>query len=129
MREDEEAERVLGLGAPLERVWVTGNTKFDALASPRSELDDPVLREALGMPEGTPVLIAGSTHEGEEEKIFSIYKRLLVEHPNLRIVVAPRYVDRASKIAALAHAQGLTVALRSHGNSGRAQAVILDTIG
>ena len=34
MREDEEAERALSLGAPLERVWVTGNTKFDALAVP-----------------------------------------------------------------------------------------------
>ena len=36
MREDDEAERALSLGAPLERVWVTGNTKFDALAVPRA---------------------------------------------------------------------------------------------
>src|SRR5215472_9221078 len=66
MREDEEAERVLGLGAPLERVWVTGNTKFDALA-PASlpAQDDAGLRNALGLPHRAPVLIAGSTHEGE----------------------------------------------------------------
>lgn len=130
MREDDEAERVLGLGAPLERVWVTGNTKFDALTSPYTEeSDDPALREALGLRPGTPVLIAGSTHEGEEDKLFGIYKRLLLEHPRLRLVVAPRYVDRATKIAASAVAQGLTSALRSQGNTKEAQVVILDTIG
>src|SRR5262249_5568403 len=80
MREDEEAERVLGLGAPLERVWVTGNTKFDALAAPAHEREDVELRRALGLPIDAPVLIAGSTHEGEEEALLEVYRRLLVEH-------------------------------------------------
>ena len=47
MREDDEAERVLGLGAPLERVWVTGNTKFDALAEPTQVTGDDALRRAI----------------------------------------------------------------------------------
>jgi 3-deoxy-D-manno-octulosonic-acid transferase len=128
MREDDEAERALGLGAPLERVWVTGNTKFDALASPAQE-DDATLRQALGLEPADRVLIAGSTHEGEEEKIIAVYRRLLVDHPDLRLVIAPRYIDRAPRIVALAQQAGLTAGLRSGGNPQRGQVVVLDTIG
>src|SRR5215472_56024 len=95
MREDEEAERVLGLGAPLERVWVTGNTKFDALASFDRKGSTENLRRGLGIPEGALVMIAGSTHDGEEEKILEVYRRLLKHHAGLRLVIAPRYIDRA----------------------------------
>ncbi len=130
MREDEEAERVLGLGAPLERVWVTGNTKFDALApgsTPAPEDDE--LRAALALPRGAPVLIAGSTHEGEEEELIAVYRRLLQDHPDLRLVIAPRYIDRAARIVALVREAGLSVGLRSEGNHSHGQVVVLDTIG
>jgi 3-deoxy-D-manno-octulosonic-acid transferase len=129
MREDDEAERVLGLGAPLERVWVTGNTKFDALATPGPADEDRELRRALGIPERARVLIAGSTHEGEEEKVLEVYRRLLREHPDLRLVIAPRYIDRSARIVALATEGGFTVALRSRENKAGAQVVVLDTIG
>jgi len=129
MREDEEAERVLGLGAPLERVWVTGNTKFDALASFDRSRSAENVRHALNIPDQAPVLIAGSTHEGEEEKILQVYRRLLKQHPQLRLVIAPRYIDRAGKIVGLAHDSRLTVGLRSQENREGAQVIILDTIG
>jgi len=128
MREDDEAERALGLGAPLERVWVTGNTKFDALTAPEQK-DDEQLREALKLPPAARVLIAGSTHEGEEEAILDVYRRLLKEHPDLRLVIAPRYIDRAGRVADLARAAGLSVGLRSDGNRAGGRVVILDTIG
>jgi 3-deoxy-D-manno-octulosonic-acid transferase len=128
MREDDEAERALGLGAPLERVWVTGNTKFDALAVPTQQ-DDAELRKALGLEPGQRLLIAGSTHEGEEEKILAVYKRLLPEHPDLRLVIAPRYIDRAARVVWLAQQLGLTAGLRSERNGQRGQVVVLDTIG
>lgn len=129
MREDDEAERVLRLGAPLERVWVTGNTKFDALAVPSHADEDEALREALKLPPGAPVLIAGSTHEGEEEKVLEVYRRLLPDHPSLRLVIAPRYIDRAPRVVALALQAGLGAGLRSHGNPNAAPVVVLDTIG
>lgn len=130
MREDDEAERALGLGAPLERVWVTGNTKFDALGAPQQpEGADEVLREALGLPMGARVLIAGSTHEGEEEALLDVFQRLLKEHPDLRLVIAPRYIDRAARIMELARVRGLGVGLRSEQNRGGGRVVVLDTIG
>lgn len=129
MREDDEAERALLLGAPRERVVVTGNTKFDALVPLAHAGDDRALREALGLPEGARVWIAGSTHEGEEELLFGAYQRLVADAPDLRMVVAPRYLERAERVVQLARDAGLHVGLRSKGNPEGAPVVVLDSIG
>jgi 3-deoxy-D-manno-octulosonic-acid transferase len=130
MRSDEEAERVLALGAAPDRVWVTGNTKFDALVLDPAEGKEDALRAEMGLDARAPVLMAGSTHEGEEEKILAVYAELRARHPGLQLVVAPRYVERAGRIAALAAEEGLPVRLRSAGAAGgRAAVTVLDTIG
>jgi 3-deoxy-D-manno-octulosonic-acid transferase len=129
MREADEAERALSLGAERSRVHVTGNTKFDALLPLADAPDDPGLREALGIEGAGRVWIAGSTHEGEEQALLEVYRRLLVDFPDLRMVIAPRYIDRAPRVAALAQQAGLKTALRSSRTGSGAQVVILDTIG
>ncbi|WNG25776.1 3-deoxy-D-manno-octulosonic acid transferase [Cystobacter fuscus] len=129
MRGEDEAERALALGAPGERVFVTGNTKFDALAAVGPAQEDDALRGALGIKAGERVWIAGSTHEGEEEHLLGVYRRLLDVHPDLRLVIAPRYIDRAGRIAALARDAGLSVGLRSKGNEEGGRVVVLDTMG
>ncbi|MFO0596767.1 MAG: 3-deoxy-D-manno-octulosonic acid transferase [Myxococcaceae bacterium] len=129
MREDDEAERVLQLGAPKERVRVTGNTKFDALVPLGEAVEDHALRDALGIPQGGRVWIAGSTHEGEEELLFGVYKKLVADAPDLRLVVAPRYLERAERVVQLAKEANLHVGLRSKGNPEAAPVVVLDTIG
>lgn len=128
MRGEDEAERVLKLGAPRERVFVTGNTKFDALAA-ADVGEDEALRGALGLKAGERVWIAGSTHEGEEEQLLGVYQRLREGCPDLRMVIAPRYIERAGRIVTLAKEAGLTVGLRSKGNPEGGQVVVLDTIG
>ena len=130
MRSDEEAERALQLGAPPDRVWVTGNTKFDALVLDRPRGDDEALRAAMGLEPSQPVFIAGSTHEGEEEILVDVYRKLLVDVPGLRMVVAPRYVERSGKVVSIAQGAGLSARLRSAGAAaGPARVVVLDTIG
>ncbi len=130
MRSDEEAERALQLGAPPDRVWVTGNTKFDALVLDRPVGDDQALRAALSLDPSRPVFIAGSTHEGEEELLVEVYRDLLADFPGLQMVVAPRYVERSGRIVSIAQAAGLTARLRSAGAAaGPAQVVVMDTIG
>ncbi len=128
MREDEEAERALRLGAPLDRVWVTGNTKFDGLAVPGPSPEDEALRTALGVPTDALVLMGGSTHEGEEELLLSVWQRLRETHPSLRLVLAPRYVDRAARVQSLAQARGVEAGRRTTGPAG-APVMVLDTIG
>jgi 3-deoxy-D-manno-octulosonic-acid transferase len=130
MRSDEEAERVLSLGAAPDRVWVTGNTKFDALVIDTGAGRSEALRAEMGLDPERPVLMAGSTHEGEEEHVLFVFKRLLLRHPDLQLVIAPRYVERAGRILALAAEEGLGVRLRSAGAiAGTAPVTILDSIG
>ena len=130
MRSDEEAERVLSLGAAPDRVWVTGNTKFDALVLDPADGKEAGLRSEMGLDPRAPVLMAGSTHDGEEELLLPVYAKLLSRHPGLQLVIAPRYVERSGRIMALAAEAGLSVRLRSGGAAaGHAQVSILDTIG
>lgn len=138
MREQAEAEHALAIGAPAGRVRVTGNTKFDRLArlERRAEVDsDRVdgLRAELGLDGETPVWVAGSTHDGEEGDLLDVYLALRADHPQLRLVIAPRYVERASKIGALAEERDLPWCLRSaclpSTEPGGAQVIVIDTVG
>lgn len=132
MREDDEAERILRLGAPLDRVWVTGNTKFDALIpSVAHAASEEALRRAFGFPDTSRLLIGGSTHEGEEPVLLEVFARLLQEHPDLRLCLAPRYLERAAKVRSLAEAAGLSVRMRTDKEPPQSppRVVVLDTIG
>jgi len=130
MRSDEEAERVLQLGAAPDRVWVTGNTKFDALVLDLPSERDARLRAEMGLAPGAPVFMAGSTHDGEEEILLRVYAELRKRWSDLLLVVAPRYVERAGRILALAAEAGFSARLRSGGAAaGGAQVTVLDTIG
>ena len=127
MRADEEAERALLLGAPRDRVQVTGNTKFDALAISVPATPDESLRTALGLGKER-LWVCGSTHEGEEGALLKVFAALRRAHPDLRLLIAPRYIERAGRVLALARALGLDARLRSQ-TGWPAQVIVLDTIG
>ncbi|TMA76253.1 MAG: 3-deoxy-D-manno-octulosonic acid transferase [Deltaproteobacteria bacterium] len=127
MRAEDEAERALLLGAPRERVHVTGNTKFDALAVSVPEQEDASLRQALALgPER--LWVCGSTHEGEESGLLRVFAVLQKEHPDLRLLIAPRYIERAQRVLGLARSLGLRARLRSE-PGGPEPVIVLDTIG
>lgn len=133
MRTEAEAERAMLLGAPKDRVLVTGNTKFDLVGRPSGGEKLAELRAAFALSD-EPVWVAGSTHEGEEEAILAIFQRLRKDFPRLRLMIAPRYPERASRIGALARSLGLDFTLRTHATretpaSSEVPVLILDTIG
>jgi len=127
MRAEEEAERALLLGAPKERVHVTGNTKFDALAVSVPEGEDRALREALQL-RGERLWVCGSTHEGEEGPLLRVFQELRRDAPDLRLLIAPRYIERAGRVVAMARSIGLQARLRSQ-PGGAEPVIVLDTIG
>ena len=127
MRADDEAERALLLGAPTERVHVTGNTKFDALAVSVPAAEDASLRRALALG-GERLWVCGSTHEGEESGLLRTFSILQREHGDLRLLIAPRYIERAQRVLALSRSMGLRARLRSQAG-GAEPVIILDTIG
>ena len=125
---DVDRERLLELGVDGARVAVTGNMKF-AQASAR-EGDPARLRDQLGIAPGAALLIAGSTHEGEEKEILRCYQKLLAGGRNLVLLVAPRHPERVDKVEELFTAHGLPCVRRSRANGSSGNAIILlDTIG
>lgn len=128
MREQAEADRALSLGAPPERVKVTGNTKFDALLLPGREANNDGLEHAFALHKADRLFVAGSTHEGEEGLLLDVFLRLRRSFPELRLVIAPRYLERVQRVQALCAEKDLEVSLRS-APTGHAPVIILDTIG
>jgi 3-deoxy-D-manno-octulosonic-acid transferase len=91
MQSEMDAERIIRLGAPPDRVSVAGNIKFDqAIVAGKPA----ATRAALGIPEGAKVFIAGSTHQGEEDEALKAYKKLLIDFPDMVMVLAPRHPER-----------------------------------
>ena len=122
--------RYIELGVKPERIVVTGNLKYDNLAtSPRADVIE-LLAAALGKPGPADVLIAASTHAGEEELVADAYAAAGKARPGLKLVLAPRYPERAADVVHILEARGLKVARRSElpGPSG-VDAVVLDTLG
>ena len=127
MRDAEDAKRAKALGACPDRIHITGNTKFDNLQPPSSTEIDALGKE-VHLPPGTPLWIAGSTHHGEEAIVLRCYARLLPDFPDLRLVIAPRYSERAPRICAMAKSQKLNAALRSKPPQ-QWSVLVVDTIG
>ena len=128
MREEVEADRARTLGAPKERVLVTGNTKFDNLAKDPKPDVLAALTAALGAGDA-PVFVAGSTHEGEERAIVRAFIGMRAVRPDLRLIIAPRYTERGPKVLSIATHEGLTGGLRSTGGAPGSDVLVLDTIG
>ncbi|MFH1848018.1 MAG: glycosyltransferase N-terminal domain-containing protein [Candidatus Omnitrophota bacterium] len=97
MRSRQDEDRIISLGAPRQNVRVTGNMKFDAAKHQGREEDRPF----AAPPDKETVFVAGSTHPGEEEIVLRVYKKLLKERPGLKLVIAPRHIDRAGRIREL----------------------------
>ncbi len=94
-----DACRVLALGAPPAKVSILGNAKYDSLAFRTSPALQTEIARKLNIYPGSPVFVAGSTHEGEEAICLSVYRRLLAFNPEFQLILAPRHVERAESVA------------------------------
>jgi len=117
MQTELDARRICALGAPAERVKVMGNVKFDqaiASASTITPEQRASLLETLRLPcRDAFIIIAGSTHRGEEEIILDIFQGLKSYHPHLYLILAPRHIDRTAEIEELIEKRGLVGFRRS----------------
>ena len=129
-----DAERFHRLGAPWEILKVCGNAKYDSLAAQCSAALLQETRNRLNIAAGEPVLVAGSTHDGEEAIILHVYKKLLLAHPGCKLIIVPRHVERAAAVLSLIREAGFAdVIAMTEIISGRQRRgeriVILDVIG
>ncbi len=129
-----DAERFLRLGAPAAKVQVCGNAKYDSLAAQSSAVLLEEMRTRLRIAPGELVLVAGSTHEGEEAIIIAVYKEILLSHPDCKLIMVPRHVERAPAVLRLAREKGLAdvvtmTELVCGRNRHEERMIIVDVIG
>ena len=129
MQTPEDAARVRDLGAPPDRVHVVGNLKFD-LAGDEDPGEGARVRAMLGLAPGRPVLVAGSTHKGEEPQVLDAFRRVRASIPDLALVLAPRHPERLDEVAGLLREAGLPWAIRSRAPvPGETVIILVDTMG
>jgi len=129
MQSQEDARRVIALGAPPERVVVTGNLKAEPL---REEAGAEKLWERLmGLRGEELVWVAGSTHRGEEELILDAFVQLRARYPSLALVLAPRDPGRVPEVERLLRDRNLIGVRRTSlpANQARRDVILLDTLG
>ena len=128
-----DAEYIIRLGADPKLVVVTGNTKFDQTYAEVTEEDKAHYRQEMGLGGDWPVLVAGSTHPGEEEPLLTAFAGLRGRYPAARLILAPRKTQRADELAALAKKYGFETVRRSQlqqrADASGAPVILLDTIG
>jgi 3-deoxy-D-manno-octulosonic-acid transferase len=123
---DTDAERFSALGCP--NVITTGNLKLDVPAPPA---DPDKLDRLLSLTRGRPVIVAASTHPGEEEILIAAHRTLAGFFPGLLTVIVPRHPDRGPPVWRLVDAAGLKAALRSRDElpSASTDIYVADTMG
>jgi 3-deoxy-D-manno-octulosonic-acid transferase len=129
-----DAKRLAAIGLPSQRIHVFGNAKFDGLAARVSPELEQEIGGRLGIGPDEKVLVAGSTHEGEETVILEVYRRLLEQRPDFKLILAPRHIDRGDAVADLIRRSGFTDCIRmSEILAGRSRdgerVVLVDVIG
>ncbi len=121
-----DAQRLAALGVHEERIRVVGNMKYDRLASGdgrgREELERLGWRDA-------PVFVAASTHPGEEEIVLAAFQDLRGRFPSLKLVLAPRHVERSGDTAATLRALGLSFCRLGGQADSDACVLLVDAMG
>jgi 3-deoxy-D-manno-octulosonic-acid transferase len=129
MQTAEDARRMIALGAPAERVVVTGNLKTEGPGDPAGMAE--LWHRLLGLEAGETMWIAGSTHRGEDEAILDAHARLRQDLPGLVLAIAPRHPERVPDVIRLIEARGWPAVCRSQLPRPRVPnaVIVLDTVG
>ena len=130
MQSQGDADRIVQLGAPSQRVHVVGSLKWDASVGARptpKTIQDTAARLGLKGPE--LVLMAGSTHRGEEGVILHAFQDVRAAYHNVRLILAPRHLERLAEVEGLARQQGLSSTRLSHPSVGPWDVGIVDAFG
>lgn len=135
VQEEEDIARWEGLGVDRERIHLTGSIKYDPEGSsvPTAKINE--LREVLtrtGISSSQPILLAASTHAGEEVEFARVFQRLREQIRDLALLIVPRHVERRAEITAALNTIGLAPALRSDSAAcvdSNAPVFVIDTTG
>jgi 3-deoxy-D-manno-octulosonic-acid transferase len=127
------AERLIDLGAPQERIAITGSMKYDGLAGDRNNLQTRHLARLMGFENGKPLVwVVGSTQAPEEEEALRIYRQARQAFPHLRLILVPRHKERFEEVAGILQAANTPFVRRSQVDGKVASPddiILVDTLG
>jgi len=133
MQTDLDAQRVIDIGAPHDRVITVGNLKFDQCVPTLTSEEKAQLYRAFNLDPGQKIFIAGSTHRGEEETVLEIFKALKNRYADLVLILAPRHPERFNEADNLISRHKLKsikrTQLEQQKGPQRHDVILLDTIG
>jgi 3-deoxy-D-manno-octulosonic-acid transferase len=126
----EDASRLSDIGAPSDRVQVSGNLKFDVSAPDPPPIVGS-LRSNFQQTGARPVVVCGSTVEGEEGLLLRAFENVLASHPRTVMILAPRRPERFGEVAQLLEQLGIRFWRRSlwSGDAIAGGVFLVDTIG
>ncbi|MGM0608608.1 MAG: 3-deoxy-D-manno-octulosonic acid transferase [Candidatus Muiribacteriota bacterium] len=128
----EDAEKIKKIGAPEEKINIMGNLKFEDMLKPLEQEKYNKFVYEMAIPRNRKIIIAGSTHEGEEKIFISSFLKLKGVFPELSIVIAPRHIERIPSIIELLNKTSLNYIKKTEINKSvpnKYDVVLLDTIG
>ena len=106
VQSEKDLKNFIALGADEEKVSLIGSLKMDlSYAALDYESRENILN-SLKIDMNTPILLAGSTHKGEEETILMAYQEVLREIPDMKLIIVPRYIERSSEIKSITEGKG-----------------------
>jgi 3-deoxy-D-manno-octulosonic-acid transferase len=114
MQTDGDRDRLLDLGAPADRMEVTGSAKYDiAPTPPEARARARAVLDRAGIGPGRRILVGGSTWDGEETALLDFYAHNRAAHPDWFLVLVPRHAERREAVLAAIAERKLTVLQRS----------------
>jgi 3-deoxy-D-manno-octulosonic-acid transferase len=127
---DEDQRRLIEIGAPASKVKLAGNLKFD-VAPPKAPPIVESLRESVSRSGAGPVLVCGSTLDGEEGSLLSAFRNILANYPKAVMILAPRHPERFAEVGGLVEQLGFRMWRRSlwGGEPISGGVFLLDSIG
>ncbi|MFH1860794.1 MAG: 3-deoxy-D-manno-octulosonic acid transferase, partial [bacterium] len=135
MQTELDAKRIGSLGAPPEKITITGSAKFDLGTNiPHPEIIKRFQKE-IEITDTAPIIVAGSIREKEEGVILDAYQQIKQQVPDAVLIIAPRHLQRIESIKKALQKRNLIYSLRtSREKRGKEESsektvIILDTIG
>ena len=128
MQTQEDIDRIIQMGAPKTNVKLCGDIKLDGLKTELTIHEKTFLNNTFNI--DGPIIVAGSTHPGEEELIVRAFKKLEQKWPKLHLIIAPRHLKRIGDVQHWLDKNNYIYILRSKLPESKPEKIILlDTYG
>ncbi|MDI6785736.1 MAG: 3-deoxy-D-manno-octulosonic acid transferase [bacterium] len=129
MQSEKEVKSIIYLGARHNKVKICGNSKFDQVYPQYEKEEKKKLLESLYLSTSNKIIVAGSTHKGEEEILLESFNILKKDFPDLRLIIAPRHLNRVERIESILIKKNISYFKYTQRSKKEVDVIILDTIG